>query len=267
MSSYKRAAVQGATQLAGLVDRSTNGAPRRCRPSRASRPGPRQSRPSKRTMSRSVFPCARSSGCDVPILSRLDTEPRPAPLETWISVDVETSGPTPGVASLLSIGARCCGVRTRRSRSSSGRSRNRLGHDRAGRPRPDPRPPRRARPRAARGHDAVRRLDRCAPHGRRRRPPGLRRLQRPVRLDVRGRLFLAITGANPFGVSALDIKSLYLGRAWPEVSAWADTTRTKILARHPRLTGDPLSHDALDDARQQAELLERLLDAAVPSDG
>ena len=33
--------------------------------------------------------------------------------------------------------------------------------------------------------------------------------------------FWRFTGANPFGVSALDIKSLYLGRAWPEVHAWA----------------------------------------------
>ena len=41
--------------------------------------------------------------------------------------------------------------------------------------------------------------------------------------------------------------------------------RAKILARHSRVTGNPLSHDALDDARQQAELLERLLDAGDPS--
>ena len=71
--------------------------------------------------------------------------------------------------------------------------------------------------------------------------------------------FWRFTGSNPLGISALDIKALYLGLAWPDVTTWAETTRTRIEARDPGVTGRALSHDALDDARQQAELIERLL--------
>ena len=71
--------------------------------------------------------------------------------------------------------------------------------------------------------------------------------------------FWRFHGSNPLGISALDIKALYLGLEWPDVTAWADTTRSRIEARNPGVTGQPLSHDALDDARQQADLIERLL--------
>jgi DNA polymerase III epsilon subunit-like protein len=56
-------------------------------------------------------------------------------------------------------------------------------------------------------------------------------------------------GENPFGFSALDIKSLYMGATH---SDW-DQTRSSIiaLALHPTRKG---SHDALQDAQYQAEL-------------
>lgn len=61
--------------------------------------------------------------------------------------------------------------------------------------------------------------------------------------------FHRYTGANPFGFTALDIKALYMGATG---SSWADTRSSKI-AKHlnPALRGD---HDALHDARYQAEL-------------
>lgn len=71
--------------------------------------------------------------------------------------------------------------------------------------------------------------------------------------------FWRFHGSNPLGISALDIKALYLGLTWPDVRAWAETTRSRMEARNPGIAGTPLTHDALDDARQQAGLLERLL--------
>lgn len=62
--------------------------------------------------------------------------------------------------------------------------------------------------------------------------------------------FHRYTGANPFGFTALDIKALYMGATG---CAWTDT-RSSQIAKHlnPVRRGD---HDALHDAKYQAELL------------
>jgi len=61
--------------------------------------------------------------------------------------------------------------------------------------------------------------------------------------------FHRYTGSNPFGFTALDIKALYMGATG---SSWTDT-RSSQIAKHlnPQQRGD---HDALNDARYQAEL-------------
>ena len=61
--------------------------------------------------------------------------------------------------------------------------------------------------------------------------------------------FHRYAGPNPFGFTALDIKALYMGATG---SSWADT-RSSQIANHlnPQRHGD---HDALHDARYQAEL-------------
>ena len=61
--------------------------------------------------------------------------------------------------------------------------------------------------------------------------------------------FHRFTGANPFGFTALDIKALYMGATG---STWSDT-KSSLIAKHllPTRRGD---HDALHDARYQAEL-------------
>jgi DNA polymerase III epsilon subunit-like protein len=61
-------------------------------------------------------------------------------------------------------------------------------------------------------------------------------------------------GYNPFGHSALDIKALYMGI---RKTSWADTTYNKIIQSLGLNT--PLLHHALDDAIQQAVLLNVLL--------
>lgn len=62
-------------------------------------------------------------------------------------------------------------------------------------------------------------------------------------------------GANPFGISALDLKSLYMGR--DAIERWAATTKTDVLVRYP--VAEAHTHRALDDARMQAALCRRLL--------
>ncbi|WP_215409444.1 exonuclease domain-containing protein [Janthinobacterium sp. JC611] len=61
--------------------------------------------------------------------------------------------------------------------------------------------------------------------------------------------FLKYLGENPFGFTALDIKALFMGATG---CSWHDTKSSSIDKRvHPTLKGD---HDALHDARYQAEL-------------
>lgn len=63
-------------------------------------------------------------------------------------------------------------------------------------------------------------------------------------------------GENPFGFSALDIKALYMGVA---NVAWNGTRSSKIAeALKPTLSG---THDALQDAKYQAEIFRLILAA------
>ena len=176
--------------------------------------------------------------------------------ETWISVDIETSGPTPGTASMVSIGA--C-----------------LVFD------PDTGMELLLRPDPALGWsteaEAVHRLDRetLARDGLepaaamaafeawigRVVPPG----HRPVFVALNAGFdwmfvadyFWRYLGHNPFGTSAVDIKALYLGRHLGAVTRWAETSRLRMLERHP--VALPHLHQALGDAREQAELCRLLL--------
>ncbi len=67
--------------------------------------------------------------------------------------------------------------------------------------------------------------------------------------------FHRFLGRNPFGVSAIDLKSLYMGRHG--VLDWARTTKRHVLAVHP--VSRIHTHHALDDARMQADLATELL--------
>jgi ribonuclease T len=61
--------------------------------------------------------------------------------------------------------------------------------------------------------------------------------------------FHKFIGNNPFGFTALDIKALYMGATG---SSWSDTRSSRIAERlRPQQRGN---HDALRDARYQAEL-------------
>lgn len=61
--------------------------------------------------------------------------------------------------------------------------------------------------------------------------------------------FLKYLNRNPFGITAIDIKALFMGTT---KCSWHDTKSSSIDKYvHPTLQGD---HDALHDARYQAEL-------------
>jgi ribonuclease T len=67
--------------------------------------------------------------------------------------------------------------------------------------------------------------------------------------------FERFLGRNPFGIAPLDIKAYLMGR--DRLSRWADTRRSVVAERYGEV--EPLTHNALDDARQQAEFIRRLL--------
>jgi len=66
--------------------------------------------------------------------------------------------------------------------------------------------------------------------------------------------FHRFVGHNPFGYSALDMKALFMGLrgvAWSETGFENATKHFKI--------SHPLTHNALQDARDQAELFRKML--------
>ena len=66
--------------------------------------------------------------------------------------------------------------------------------------------------------------------------------------------FHRFLGSNPFGISGLDIKAYYMGRH--RVDRWADTNRIAVAQQYG---ADPThTHNALDDAREQAQLFRRI---------
>ena len=68
--------------------------------------------------------------------------------------------------------------------------------------------------------------------------------------------FHKFLGKNPFGISGLDIKAYYSGKFSKQ---WSETTKSKFDKRF--LSNKPHTHNALDDAIEQAEIFEKLLDA------
>ena len=171
--------------------------------------------------------------------------------ETWISVDVETSGPTPHTGSLLSIGA--CLV------EDPDRGIELLL-------RPEPDLPWQEEAEAIHGLDratleregfvpaeAMAELERwvaeVTPQGSR---PVMVALNAPFDWMFIADAFWRHLGRNPFGHGALDIKALYLGRHLPAVDRWGLTGRRAMLEHYP--VALPHTHNALDDAREQAVL-------------
>ena len=173
--------------------------------------------------------------------------------EIWISVDVETSGPSPSTGSLIAIGA--CLV-------------NEPAVSFYTELRPIPGLP------WSDEAEGIHHLSRS--HLAAKAPePGVamtalanwltKLAGRPIFLGFNATFdwmfvadyFWRFTGTNPFGISAPDIKAYYAGvRA--DTETWSQTNGSKIRAHYPAPAGSAHTHNALDDAREQAELFRQI---------
>jgi DNA polymerase III epsilon subunit-like protein len=173
--------------------------------------------------------------------------------ELFVSVDIETSGPTPQTGSMLSIGA-CLVDDTSvsfyvelkpmpdRPWSDDAFHIHRLQRDRLEREGLEP-------------VDAMHRFSDWLAEvcdGR-----------RPVFVGFNAAFdwmfvadhFWRLTGGNPFGATALDLKSYYMGRE--RIERW-ELTRRMHIDEHYGLEHDH-NHNALDDARGQARIAALLM--------
>jgi DNA polymerase III epsilon subunit-like protein len=179
------------------------------------------------------------------------------PEETLVSVDVETSGSNPGNASLLSIGA--CLVDDSATQiylelkpldghewNAEAESVHRL--DRAHLVQSGLEPA-----------EAMQELERWLAANTAGTRPIFVGFNAPFDWMFVADYFWRYLGRNPFGISALDLKSYYMGRYG--VQRWAETSRQDVCAVLG-LVPDR-THNALDDAREQA-LLARVLMGRLP---
>lgn len=66
--------------------------------------------------------------------------------------------------------------------------------------------------------------------------------------------FVRFAGENPYGVSALDIKSVWLGMTG---SSWSGTSKTRV-KRNLGIVAEH-THNALDDAKEQAIIFQKMI--------
>jgi ribonuclease T len=179
------------------------------------------------------------------------TPPAALPPETLISVDVETSGPTPAHYSLLSIGACLVDDPARtfyielRPVSLAATDEAMLVHGLA------------LERLQRQGIEPAEAMARFETWLRAEVPAG----ELPVFVGFNAAFdwmfvadyFQRYLGRNPFGHTALDIKSYALGI---HGGAWADTTKSALARRYP--DHPHLTHHAVQDAIDQAALFRRL---------
>ena len=180
--------------------------------------------------------------------------------DRYISVDVETSGPNPGTYSLLSIGA--CTLF----------------------------PPRRefyielkptsvnAIPEALevsqltladleeRGEEPMEAMRRFADWAKSAVPEGSAPIfvgfNAPFDWMFVNDYFMRFLGENPFGHNALDIRAYFMGLTG---SCWSEASMSHVF--HHYLENRQLSHHALQDARDQADLFQKLLEEQASRTG
>ena len=228
----------------------------------------RESAPATRGGAQGVAMSPPAPRGGVPGDAEATTAPRPGasgdmeatPGEVLVSVDVEASGPTPGTGSLIAIGA-ClvdfpengfyCEIRPvdglpweASAEAVHGLSREHLalrGLE-----------PEDAMTRFAAWVDAVAGPGRAVFVG----------FNAPFDWMFVADYLHRFVGRNPFGISALDLKALYMGRF--SVPSWSATTKRHVATVVPGSLAH--THNALDDARMQAQLARRLLEHPPTSD-
>lgn len=71
--------------------------------------------------------------------------------------------------------------------------------------------------------------------------------------------FIKFLGRDPFGISGLDIKAYFMGK---HKVLWQETNKKKVRALYAAQTAH--THNALDDAREQAEIFAGMLKWPIP---
>jgi len=66
--------------------------------------------------------------------------------------------------------------------------------------------------------------------------------------------FIRFLNRDPFGISGLDIKAYFMGK---HNTSWSETVKKKVCLFYPSKTVH--THNALDDAIEQAEIFEKML--------
>ena len=66
--------------------------------------------------------------------------------------------------------------------------------------------------------------------------------------------FIKFLERDPFGISGLDIKAYFMGK---HNTLWSETVKKKVRTFYPSKTAH--THNALDDAIEQAEIFDRML--------
>lgn len=175
------------------------------------------------------------------------------PTDTYICVDVETAGPVPGRYALLSIGA--CLVDDPNVHFYIELQPDRFEADPAAMAihglSPDELRASGAAPEAAMRAFATW-VENTTPPGAR---PVFVALNAPFDWMFVNEYFHRYLGRNPFGHSALDIKAYYMGRTGVQ---WSETSMKHISAHY--LEEVHLTHNALRDAQDQAEIFRRIRD-------
>ncbi len=179
----------------------------------------------------------------------------PAPSETFISVDVETAGPYPERYSLLSIGACLVDdpsegfyIELKPTKTQVVESALRVSQLSIARLTTEGTAP------ALAMQQFTDWIHRVAPTGQR---PIMVAFNAPSDWAFVNHYFLEYLGENPFGHSAIDIKAFYMGLIG---CPWEETSMLYLSPRF--LKAQPLPHDALADARLQADLFRKLIGQA-----
>jgi len=172
--------------------------------------------------------------------------------EIYISVDVEASGPIPGEYSMLSLGACVVGEPSKtfyaelkpisekyieRALAVSGLSLDGLKQ---------------------KGNEPARAMKDfeewlkqvCADEGR----PVFVAFNATFDWSFANYYFHRFLGNNPFGISGLDIKAYYMGAMG---CSWGETTKQKLASQFK--SNKPHTHNALDDAKEQADIFGKIL--------
>jgi ribonuclease T len=172
-----------------------------------------------------------------------------SPSDLYISIDIEADGPIPGDYSMSSLGAVVCEPALDRTfyrefkpicemfvpeaAAVSGLDRAKLAAEGA-----DP-------------HQAMREFEGWIQEVSGGKPRAVAVFfNAPFDWQFVNWYFRHYLGDNPFGISGIDIKALYMGATG--VAKWRDTSKRHFDKSF--LSERPHSHNALDDAKEQAEI-------------